>query len=412
MIIRPDLLDQRSPDGIEVFQLTDDPEVPCSHVYMEAQIFAPDSSWFLLHRAAHPHGAAFDPDDPNHQYLRCDLHESCRLTPLITERRATGPSVTPDGSTIYYFIDDTTVNGGSLTLKKVRPDGTERETVMVLDSPLKETGTQPTALYPLSSISSDGERLAMPAFLGDGVDSMINGVMVFNLKNASVHTVVLPEDWINIHPQYTRSPDPDESHLLMIQHNHGGTRKSDGTIDRLTQAPGADIHAIRDDDPDAWWTFPWGRDGVERCQGHQCWRGRSADWAITSTVNSQKGEELIEGAKIASADHLGNQTPTGTRNVLSRESRAPGFYHFATDIAGTKLITDSTHGGGAVYLADLGGPGTDSLQNFTYLLDARSHLRNEGRNAHPHPFLSPDGKHGFFNSIESGVNQAYMIKFP
>ena len=54
MILRPDLLDADSPEGIEVVQLTDEEDVPGSHVYMEAQVFTPDSRRFVLHRSAHP----------------------------------------------------------------------------------------------------------------------------------------------------------------------------------------------------------------------------------------------------------------------------------------------------------------------------------------------------------------------
>src|SRR5438874_6928405 len=64
---RPDLLDKNSPKGIEVFQLTAETDVPSCHLYMEAQIFTPDSKRFLLHRSAYAHGS--DKNDPKHQYL-------------------------------------------------------------------------------------------------------------------------------------------------------------------------------------------------------------------------------------------------------------------------------------------------------------------------------------------------------
>src|SRR5690349_14572565 len=47
---RIDLLDNKSAKDIEVFQLTSDTTVPASHLYMEAQVFTPDSKRFLLHR--------------------------------------------------------------------------------------------------------------------------------------------------------------------------------------------------------------------------------------------------------------------------------------------------------------------------------------------------------------------------
>jgi len=39
MKLRPDLLDEDSPPGLEIVQLTADASVPASHLYMEAQIF-------------------------------------------------------------------------------------------------------------------------------------------------------------------------------------------------------------------------------------------------------------------------------------------------------------------------------------------------------------------------------------
>ena len=95
MIPRPDLLDERSPGGIEVVQLTHEPDVPSCHVYMEAHVFTPDSQRIVLHRAADPHGHSNR--NPEHRYLLCDLEDNCRLTPLTEEQGATGMAVSPDG---------------------------------------------------------------------------------------------------------------------------------------------------------------------------------------------------------------------------------------------------------------------------------------------------------------------------
>ena len=56
MKVRPDLVPETERDNLEVIQLTDEP-IPSSHVYMEAQIFTPDSQRLILHRSAHPHGS-------------------------------------------------------------------------------------------------------------------------------------------------------------------------------------------------------------------------------------------------------------------------------------------------------------------------------------------------------------------
>ena len=125
MIPRSDLQAEEA-THCEVVQLTSGP-LPSSHLYMEAQIFTPDSSRFLLHESATAHGS--DKDDPRHRYLVCDLDDNCALRPLTEEVGATAPSVAPDGRYVYYFVDETQVNGGRLSLRRVRLDGTERQSI-------------------------------------------------------------------------------------------------------------------------------------------------------------------------------------------------------------------------------------------------------------------------------------------
>ncbi|MEA1950639.1 MAG: hypothetical protein U9N87_04600, partial [Planctomycetota bacterium] len=195
---------------------------------------------------------------------------------------------------------------------------------------------------------------------------------------------------------------------ILVQENHGNTGSAKGAIMRLTGGAGADIHVIRDDGSDMR-DMPWGRDNNEYCQGHQCWRGRS-QWAITSTSTRKPREaQLIESLPAARAGHLGTKTPGGVRNDLSRDFPDPHFHHFATDIQGERLISDSQpfSEGGRIYMAELGRPGKDPLGDFRYLVNPKCSCK---KNAHIHPFLSPDGTMGFFNSDESGMLQAYMVR--
>ena len=124
-------------------------------------------------------------------------------------------------------------------------------------------------------------------------------------------------------------------------------RKSHG----LVGGDGADIHVIRDDGTKLR-DLPWGRDGVEFCQGHQCWIGRSSRALTSTSTRKPKSCQLIEGRTLPHVGHLGLNTPGGRRNNLSRDFLNPDFYHFATDLAGRRLITDAgpRDGGGAIYL--------------------------------------------------------------
>ena len=404
---RPDLQSEVSPDGLEIIQLTTEEDVPSSHIYMEAQIFTPDSKRFILHRSAHPHGS--DPRDSEHKYLICDIENNCELIPITEETGATAPSVSPDGTTLYYFIDETRPGGGSLTLKRVGMDGTGRETLLTIDAPLSDTNLRPSRPYPLSTISSDGKRMAISAFFGDGKTADAPwGLLVFDLEAASVELIIHGQSWCNMHPQYSRSLDAEETHDILIQENHGNSCDPAGKVAKLVGGDGADIHVIRDDGTKLR-DLPWGRNGIEFCQGHQCWIGRSARALTSTSTREPKSCQLIEGRATDHVGHLGLNTPSGVRNDLSRDFPNPDFYHFATDLAGQHLITDAgpREDGGGIYLAKLPADETAPLEHITFLLNPRSSWE---KGSHIHPFLSPDGSTGFFNSDESGILQAYMVK--
>ena len=87
----------------------------------------------------------------------------------------------------------------------------------------------------------------------------------------------------------------------------------------------------------------------------------------------------------------------------------PDFWHFATDRDGTRLITDAgpKDGGGAVWLFDLPEEEEGALANARKIANPGSSWQKD---THIHPFLSPDGGSGFFNSDESGLLQAYMVR--
>ena len=421
MIPRTNLLSETAPQGIEVFQLTADSGFPSAHVYMEAQIFTPDSKHFLLHRHA---GGHYTPNqDPNRQYYRCDIDDQCSLHQITEEPGVMAPAVSPDGQYVYYFLDDTSLGGGRLTLKRVRLDGRERDTVMTVET-LPDTKYYPCRAYVLSTISADGERLAIQTLLADGSGAKpSSGLLIFDLKKATVEVIVLGESWFNTHAQYCRSTDPETVHDILVEENHGGSTDNDGQILKLVGGVGCDIHVIRDDGSNLR-DMPWGRDGTEQCQGHQCWRGRS-NWAITSTItalpnveNNERAEsQLIEAQPVEHADHMGSRSPGARRNEITGHFPEPNFYHFGSDMAGTRLLSDywryhyDEQGGVSridqhLYLIKLDPPGSGPAASFNYLFDTRTGQASE---MHAHPFLSPDGNMGFFNSSESGRCQAYMI---
>ncbi len=403
MIPRPDLLTDDARDGLELFQLTDEP-LPSCHVYMEAQIFTPDSKRFVLHRGANPHGA--DRTDPEHRYMLCDLENGGALSPLTDEIGAIAPSLTPDGKTMYYFVDETSSEEGRLTLKRVNLDGTARETLLVIDGPIPGASHQPRHLYSLSTIRSDGKSLASSAFLGDGsTPDAPFGLLVIDLEELTPRIVLSGPTWLNLHAQYSRSLDDPHYRDILVQENHGCHSDAEGKIVKLVGGDGAEIHVVRDDGDD-FRSLPWGRDGREFCQGHQCWHGRGIT-AITAADDKTNGRrDLVESPVCPFAGHIGNQSPGGTRNLLSRDVEAPRFVHFATDIAGESFVTDALTDDiqWLVYTANFDADPEAPLRNWRHIANTGS-----SKGLHPHPFLSPDGRCAFFNSDETGHAQAYMV---
>jgi len=409
---RPDLLDAHSPKGLEVCQLTEEATVPAAHIYMEVQTFTPDCRRFILHRSANAHCDYGYRYDPEHHILCCDLDNGGALIPIITELGATAPSVSPDGQFVYYLLDETEPPGrGRLSLKRVHLDGTGSETLTVIDAPLPGTRYRPSWVYPMTSVSSDNRRVSAQVFLGDGTpETATRGLLIFDVPGGTVSLPIIGRDWVNTHAQFCRSTDPRESHDLLLQEDHGSVFEMDGRIvSRGDPAVGGcDAHVISDDGGNLR-DMPWGRNGVEFAQGHQVWRGRTA-WAITSTyqvIGERRECRLIESLPAPHGDHRGIDTPGAVRNDISASIPEPAFYHFATDLAGRLLITDTGpwDRSARICLAELAPPG-EGPARFTDLLRPRS---SWVKGAHIHPFLSPDGRRGFFNSDETGILQAYMI---
>ena len=47
---RPDILDEKSPKGLRLVQISTDPSMISHHMYPEAHMFTPDSKRFIFHR--------------------------------------------------------------------------------------------------------------------------------------------------------------------------------------------------------------------------------------------------------------------------------------------------------------------------------------------------------------------------
>ena len=207
---RPDLLGEQSPEGMRVTQISAEAERPHSNIYMEARVFTPDSKRFVFQRFLDP--ADIDTRSSRREYLLCDIEDGYSFIQLTDEEGAIGPSVSPDGRCLYYFIDRTVAGGGWWAIKRVDLDTFQRETLAKFDRPLPEAGRHLSMLYVLSSISSDGARLCMSGYLGDGRSHNAPwGLVVFDVERAAASLILEGQSFCNTHHQYSRSNDPEEA---------------------------------------------------------------------------------------------------------------------------------------------------------------------------------------------------------
>jgi hypothetical protein len=395
------MLDERSPRGLRVVQITTNPNVASWNVYTEAPVFTPDSRRFVFIR--------------ERNYWLCDIADGFALRQLTDEPRAKGASVSPDGKWMYYIVDEPGRAGAVLVLKRLSLRDHRREVLFTVKDKLPGTNYRPSRLYSLTSLSSDGKRLVTGCFLGDGKTTGAPfGVLVFQLDHPSVRVFPLGADYNNMHPQYCRSRDPERSHDILIQHNHGSVVDESGKTLKLVGGDGADLHVMRDDGTN-WRDIPIGRDGHEYVQGHQQWRGRMA--SVLSAMSIRRGRKrILEGFPIATNEatsHTGSRIAGGHSWDVTRDIENPEFWHFSVDDSGMKVVSDTntvdpvtrekriTLVIGSLTAVD------NPLLRLRYLLDTRTSGTDQA--AHPHPFFSPDARMAFFNSDVDGKPQVWMV---
>ncbi|MCL4402886.1 MAG: hypothetical protein M1436_09530 [Acidobacteria bacterium] len=320
---RPDMAGPSSPRGLRVVQVTAGGQRGSWNVYTEAPVFTPDSSRFVFVRD----GA----------YWLCDVKNRFALRPLIEEKGATAPSVSPDGKWVYYII-----TAPGLKLKRISLKSFRAETLLSIEDKVPGTAYRPSRIYGLSSISSDGRKLCTSAFLGDGKTPKAPfGLLVFDLAKRTASVIVLGADYNNAHPQYCRSKDPRFRRDILVQHNHGSVVDESGRTLTLVGGAGADLHVVRDDGRN-WRDIPIGRDGTERVQGHQQWRGRMN--SVLSAMSARGRNRILEGFPISTGErtsHTGAAIPGGRHVDITRGIERAEFVHFSPDDSGMHIVSDT-----------------------------------------------------------------------
>lgn len=419
----------------EVYEIADFPGQRLCHVYMEAPVTSPDSSQVIVHSNSTPHGQH---DLQGHFYYRCDLADGGSVHQMTWQPEATAPAISADGLYFYYILDfcPTRGYGHDAELRRCRLTGGEDTLVCRIPGICPDSGLRLGKFYSFPSVSSDGRRLAARAELQSPLTGCLTyALLIFDLQRGTVMTAWQNMEFPNLHPQYCRSLDPRLSHDLMIQHNHGHHHDNPAfqghAAGKLISAAGADIHLLCDDGTHLR-DLPFGRSPFEGELGHQCWVGRS-EWVIgqcrlwrepfyidylpasTANPHDDDGVLLFAAKAVERQDHGGRHTPGASRLALCGQAPDRWFGHFATDIAGRRLIVDALNAQrqlSLIYLVNLGDlDRSETPQAADWQLLADSQTSNQSGTygtEHCHPFLSPDGRYAFFNSNADGVIRPYV----
>lgn len=403
------LFDDHLPAGVTVHQITDDPG-GASLVYPDIPSFLADGRRFLVHASSGP--AICDPDD---RYA---------LRPLFEDSAGIDLRLTIDGRYGYYAHPQPE-GSARLTVSRIALDTLRREELF------HAVGTLPglpvrADRFRVGTVSRDNRRIACGVFLGDGkTPDAPYGIAVLDLDRGEARVAAEDRDFINPHLQYCRAPEPEASHDLLVQMNHGARTDADGRCLRALGPPedgGVDVHVVADDGS-RWRDMPFGRDGRESCIGHQIWRGQGRS-AVTVTLQNRdtsygwadgSAQEVVAGWPMPAeqaAPHRGLSTPGARRVLLSAGFPHPRFCHLACDAAGLRFVFDTfpifdgRRAGMMIYAGS--APDENSPLVFQCLLNTGvTFSANNGY--HAHPIISPDGKLLLFNSNITGTPQAYRI---
>ena len=415
---RQDILDEYSPEGLQVIQITTSLKMTSHHLYPERHMFTPDSKRFIFHRMPAKGTSTGD-------YWICDIEDNFSVRQITDEREIRGMAVSPCGKWMYYCIEDTTQSPGSvLKLKRLSLEDYKRETIYILDGPIPGTNHKPSRLS-LRSISSDGKRLCAQAFLGDGkTENAPFGILVFDIEKISLKLIFKGKFFNNMHLQYCRSLDPIRSHDILIQHNHNWIVDQKGERIKKINDEGCDLHVIRDDGAN-WRDIPIGRDGIILHHGHQQWRGRMGTVLTSVTNKANRRIGIFEGWPIATnqnTSHLGSGISGGRYNDLCRNAEHTSFDHFSVDISGMHVVARNERrfkgDDLTIYIGTI-TPGEYGYLKVQYLLNTKTDSSKRGwfrgQSDRPRPFFSHDASMAFFHSNLDGLSQIYMVtgyKFP
>ena len=422
-IVRDECRTPASPEGLEIMQVASDARMSQAY-YCDCPTWTSDSTRFVFRREAGEGGT------PPAGLWLCDVRDRCRSEPVLdfiegddaAPRQSKGAILAPDGTCAYHLVRI----GRTLELRRVDVATRREDVLCTAPMPLRATG--------LATISADGERLLMGAFLGDGQrEGAPWGAYIFDVRRGTYWPLEFGNGFRNMHAQYSHDPDPARSHDILL--NVTPDKFSDGSwltppdgswrwqnLPPPVDQGGTGYAVVRDDGTD-WRVVPVGRDPHLHNGGLNVWRGREYA-VVTSAYHHPPGRwraPLLAAAPIPVATRdellLGQHHPKARWVDLTRKLARADSCHFGFNASGRHFVSDTdgyaTPPYSFVYVGTyVAPPGEEPFVRTRYLLLPRTSWRWQGpgsvQASHPHPYLSPDGRYVVFQSDFTGKPQVHV----
>ncbi|MFP4026768.1 MAG: hypothetical protein ACLFWL_03155 [Candidatus Brocadiia bacterium] len=406
----PEFLDDRSPEGVEVYQLTTDYE-RTSLVYPDCQAFLADSRSMIINSS----------DGPQ----ICHLDEACSLEPLSDMADdIRGFRLAASGKHLVFKSGKS--DEEQLRIHRLNLETGEVEEIFHAQGKIPDTD-YPVRRIPVATVSHDASRLAGLVYLDyDKKAEGETGIVVLDTKTNDIN-VLSSQPFEHAHLRYFPGPEEPWAHSLLYQHNHD--KVLDETGKRVPQYwhegdKGVDLHVISDDGKSRA-ELPFGRDGVESCIGHQQWRYPHYEVTAIMYQNQDNSygwgdstrQHLLTGPPVPvdpDTEHKGRVGREEDRHLLSQNLENSRICHLGLDGSGLRFAFDTfpVWGGERAGMAIYIGEADDirSPLDFYYILNAGVVFNTAVNHEHAHPRLSPDGRELFFNSDYFGSPQAYMVR--
>lgn len=401
----PELLTTFSMPGLELFQLTTNPEYQTHVPYYPRRAFSYDSRYLLLCR-----------DKPGtNKVLLCDLENDFLLTALNEEDHCAGALFAPDGEHVYYSVPAP----GRLSIRRVSIPDLEVKTVAGLEGPLPTSGVglnDATDLVRLGGrlgISHDGKRLFATFFTDDPKYRSV-ALAIFDTDTWEMQRdfVLGPRFW-NSKTDYAPCFGPDGEYLLCVSDCYSNSGfDGDGKWFCHSVSDQGGTRLLIDEQGQVKMAYPVGRDRPHQNVSHHAWFGSSLAQVFHAdtfdTAPHYRGCIMYAEPVPATEEtrELGRHMPGGKQIDMTRYITRPDVCHLGTNPAGTRMACDTIgyHDGMESYVYvgtikhDEDGPFIDPA----FLVHPKSSWK-------PYwceciPGLSPDANQVAFNSDYPGAN--------